>query len=304
MIIDDLRAFVAFMSHGSLSRAAAHLHLTQSAMTRRIQRLEAMIGASVLDRSIKPARVRALGMRLYERAKVVLHEVDGLRELVNEAGEPTGTLRIGATQSVSETTAVSAISLLKRRFPKLRIEMQSSFSTELIRKVQFGQLDAAIILAATSAQLPEEVVGEQIGVHRTAVVAPRTLRLKSPVSLRQLADYPWVVYPEGGIVRAGLAREFHARGLTLNVVVSDYGIEHQLALIAAGAGLGLVSEVMVKVSRYRKKVRLIRVNDYASSVEIWLIRTPVLGKLNEPVKLFGELVTARFGRVTTSRGVA
>ena len=44
MIVDDLRAFVAFISHGSLSRAATHMQLTQPAITRRIQRLEAALG--------------------------------------------------------------------------------------------------------------------------------------------------------------------------------------------------------------------------------------------------------------------
>src|SRR5262245_35287603 len=134
MMVDDLRAFVAFMSHGSLSRAAAHLRLTQPAITRRIQRLEAALGGSVLDRSVKPARVSALGMRVYERAQGVLQEMDRLRELTGDRGEPDGPLRIGAVQSIAHTTAVPAATLLKRRFPRLRLEMQSDWSLELVKK--------------------------------------------------------------------------------------------------------------------------------------------------------------------------
>src|SRR5262245_46857041 len=228
-MIDDLRAFVAFMAHGSLSRAATHLRLTQPAVTRRIQRLEAALGGRLLDRSVKPARVSALGLRLYERAKSVLEGVDGLQELMSEEGEPEGTLRLGAVQSISHTTAVAAVALLKRRFAKLRIEMQSDWSVDLLRKIQLGRLDAAAVMLPLSARLPEGVAGDRIGTHRAVVIAPRNFALRGPVTLRQLATCPWVLYPEGGcIFRAALTREFEARGLTLDVAVSDFGVEHQL----------------------------------------------------------------------------
>ena len=295
-MIDDLRAFVAFMSHGSLSRAAAHLRLSQPAITRRIQRLEAAMGGSLLDRSVKPARLSALGMRLYERAKAVLQGVDGLQELMSEDGEPDGALRIGAVQSISNTTAVSAVALLKRRFPRLRIEMQSDWSLDLVRKIQLGRLDTAAVMLQRSAQLPEGVAGERIGTHRAAIVAPKSFPLRGAVTLRQLASYPWVLYPEGGcICRAALSREFQARGLSLDIAVSDFGLEHQLGFVAAGAGLGFVSEIMVKASRYREKLRILRVRDFAFDFDIWLLRAPFLGRLTAPAKVFGEVVAARFG---------
>lgn len=296
MIVDDLRAFVAFISHGSLSRAATHMQLTQPAITRRIQRLEAALGGSLLDRSVKPARVSALGTRLYERAKAVLEEVDGLQDLMSEDGEPEGTLRIGAVQSISNTTAVAAVTLLKRRFPRLRIEMQSDWSVELVRKIQLGRLDTAAVMLPLSAHLPEGVAGERIGTHRTVIVVPKAFPLKGAVALRQLAAYPWVLYPEGGcICRAALSNGFQARGLSLDIAVSDFGLEHQLGLVAAGAGLGFVSEIMVKASRYREKLRILRVRDFAFDFDIWLVRPPFLGRLKAPVSVFGEVVAARFG---------
>lgn len=296
MMIDDLRAFAALIAHGSLTRAAAHMRVTQPAISRRIQRLEAVFGGDLIDRSVKPARVSALGMRLYDRAKAVLRDIDGLRELVNEDGEPAGTLRIGAVPSVSDIAAVPAITLLKRRFPKLRVEMQSGWSLDLARKVQSGQLDAAAIMLQPSGQLPDGVTGELIGTHQSVIVAPRSAPLKGTVAFRQLAAYPWVIYPEGGcICRAALRREFEARGLELNVAVADYGVERQLALVAAGAGLGFVSEMMLEISRHRGKLRVIRVSDFEFDFGIWVIRPPFLGNLTAPVKLLAGVVSENFG---------
>lgn len=295
MSIDDLRAFVALVPHGSLSRAAAHLHLTQPAMTRRIQRLERAIGGALLDRSVKPARPSSLGMHLYERAKVVLQEFDGLRELLNEDGEPEGVLRLGSVQSISETTAISIITQLKRRYPKLQIEMQSDWSMDLIRKMRLGQLDAAAIMSPQTAQLPEDIIGELIGVHRTAIVASKAFLSRRVGSLRQLGGYPWVLYPSGCILRAALLREFQARGLELNVAVSANSLDHQLALVSAGAGLGFVSEIMTKNSRYREKLQVVRVNDFAFNFGIRVVRQPFLGNLTMPVRVFREVVKSRFG---------
>ena len=304
-MIEDLRAFVAFIAHGSLSRAATQMKLSQPAVTRRIQRLEASIGGALLDRSVKPARPSALGAHLYERARVVLHEVDDLSKFLNEEGEPDGVFRIGAIQSISETTGVSTVTQLKRRFPKLQIEMQSDWSLDLIKKIQTGQLDVAAIMAHPSAQLPVGITGELIGMHRTVIVGSKTTTLKHRATLRQLADYPWVMYPEGGcILRAGLLNEFQSRGLNLNIAVSANGAEHQLALIAAGAGLGFVSEIMVKASRYREKLRVISVNDFKFEFAIWIIRSPFLGKLTAPMRLFRDVVTNRFRHLNNNAQAA
>jgi DNA-binding transcriptional LysR family regulator len=51
---DDVRAFVSVADSGSLSLAALDLHVTQSAVTRRLQRLESSLGAVLLDRSTRP----------------------------------------------------------------------------------------------------------------------------------------------------------------------------------------------------------------------------------------------------------
>lgn len=296
MTIDDLRAFAAFMSHGSLSRAATHLCLTQPAITRRIQRLETELGGALLDRSVKPPRASALGARFYERAQAVLREADRLREFISGDGVPAGPFRIGSVQSISSTTGVQSVIALKQRFPKLRIEMHSDWSVELVEKVQHGQLDAGAVMLPQGAQFPEGVAAERIGTHRAVVVARANSPLKSPVLLRQLMSYPWVLYPEGGcICRAALLREFQARALKPDIAVCEFGVEHQLALVAAGAGLGFVPEVMLSASRQRRKLRIIRVRDFEFTFVIWLIHAPYPGKLADAIGLFGDVVRSRFG---------
>src|SRR6266850_366854 len=71
-MLDDLRALVEFAQAGSITGAADRLHRTPSAITRQMQRLEAALGAELLDRSVKPPRLNSLGSRVLEQARDLL----------------------------------------------------------------------------------------------------------------------------------------------------------------------------------------------------------------------------------------
>ena len=62
-VLDDLRALVEFAQAGSIAGAADRLYRTPSAITRQLQRLEAALGAELLDRSVKPPRLNSLWLQ-------------------------------------------------------------------------------------------------------------------------------------------------------------------------------------------------------------------------------------------------
>ena len=83
MNLGDLKAFVAVAETGSINRAAAKLNLTQPAVTRRIQSLEAAIGVALLDRSSKPPNLTEDGRRALAHGRRVLSALEELSEQVS-----------------------------------------------------------------------------------------------------------------------------------------------------------------------------------------------------------------------------
>src|SRR6201984_3524438 len=101
-MFDDLRALVEFAQAGSIAGAADRLFRTPSAVTRQLQRLEAELGAELLDRSTKPPRLNALGARVLEGARDMLRRTEALRALASPGAEPHGVLRIGLAHALAE----------------------------------------------------------------------------------------------------------------------------------------------------------------------------------------------------------
>jgi DNA-binding transcriptional LysR family regulator len=87
-LLEDLRALVEFAQAGSIAGAADRLFRTPSAVTRQLQRLEAALGAELLDRSVKPPRLNSLGSRVLEQARDLLQRTEAMKSLASRDTEP------------------------------------------------------------------------------------------------------------------------------------------------------------------------------------------------------------------------
>ena len=105
-MFDDLRALAEFAQAGSIAGAADRLHRTPSAITRQLQRLEAALGAELLDRSVKPPRLNSLSSKVLEQARDLLQRTEALKSLTSSDAEPHGLLRIGLAHALAEGTLI------------------------------------------------------------------------------------------------------------------------------------------------------------------------------------------------------
>ena len=101
-MLDDLNALVQFAQAGSIAGAADRLFRTPSAITRQLQRLEAQLGAELLDRSTKPPRLNSLGCRVLEQARDLLQRTEARKSLTSSNAEPQGLLRVGLSHALAD----------------------------------------------------------------------------------------------------------------------------------------------------------------------------------------------------------
>src|ERR1700677_1706919 len=263
MNLIDLEAFVSVVDHGSIVAASTHLHLTQSAVTRRIQNLEDALGTPLLDRQTRPLQPTRAGKETYEFAKPVLSSVNDLKTGIMHGGEPSGDFRFGMSRSLGDLAIGLPIRCLRVDFPKVRIQAFVQWSGLLLERVASQTLDCAVVLLPEGSTPPASLMSECLGSTSLTIVAAKAKRFSQPTSLEELASNAWVLNPHGCGARQSLEAAFLQRGLPFVAAVEAEGYELQLSLISDGVGLGLVMPQVLRSSASRKHVKPVKVREFS-----------------------------------------
>jgi len=293
MKIDDMDAFVAVIRCQSTNLAAEALHLTQPAISRRVQNFEEDLGATLLDRNTKPLKPTAMGLRVYEQCKAIRRELDALRELVANQGVPSGTLRLGVPQTLGDVVLLDTLAQIRSAYPQLRTQVSNGWGSSLVARMENAELDAAAALFPPDKVFPESIASQAIARMPLKVVAAKGSAGKRSCKLRDCASRGWVLNPDGCGFRAGLQRALSGQGLGLAINLETFGIELQLGLVANGQGLGLVPEPLLQSSPLCEALEVLNVSDFKPQVELCVFHPRYLGNLQEPVALFGDVVRRR-----------
>lgn len=197
-----LRAFVTVAEAGGVTRAAVRLHLTQSAVSMQLKRLEEQLGQPLLDRSGRSVALTARGEELLGYGKRLLELNDDIWARMTERSF-TGEIALGVPHDIVYPHIPEVLHGFHSAFPSVRLRLDSSLTRVLKQRLAAGELD--VILTTEEALEPG---GETLGTARLVWVgAPggtawraRPLRLafetacifRGPILARlEAAGIPW-----------------------------------------------------------------------------------------------------------------
>ena len=289
-MLDEMRTFVVLAESGSLQRAAERLFLTPSAVTRQIQRLEASLKTSLLDRRVKPGRITREGRAVLDSGRHMLRIMDDLRASGSKDAEPSGIFRVGLSHMLAQPSLVASIQRLTSRFPKLQPVLSTDLRPQLIEQVRTGELDVALAFLSADDTVPADVAGSVLAAERLVLVRARgaqpRARRNSKSKERDL-DARWVLNPPGCFIRQSLEATLRELGSPFEVAAAINNIDMQLSLVASGIGLGLIPARFL--ASHPKRRRLERVARSGISIEasIVFMQAAHLGRL-EPAATFLE----------------
>ncbi|CAA0331475.1 LysR family transcriptional regulator [Klebsiella oxytoca] len=289
MRIDDIDALMATVQFSSLNQAAEYLGITQSAITRRLQRLEQTLNVTLLERQTRPLTLTAAGHRVYEQCLSIKRETKKLYGLLDPEAEPHGILRLGVPQSVAEIALQPALTALRQQFPALRPQVTCGWSGLLQKRLESVELDGVLAMGPEQQRFAEGYGGRLLCPLDIAVIAAKSWRLHAG-ALRDCAEKGWVLNPDGCGLRAGLIRELQSQGLRLALNVETAGAQLQISLVAQGLGLGLVPRAALAASPWRDEVTILTLADFQPEVHLWLVHAQNLANLSQPLTFFAGKV--------------
>ncbi|MBS0428728.1 MAG: LysR family transcriptional regulator [Proteobacteria bacterium] len=188
-----LQHLLALAEHRNYSRAAEALGLTQPALSRSIQNLEAALGAVLFDRGQGPVMPTAVGALVLERAQAWSL---GLRELERDVrlaqGAELGTLRIGAGPFAGSALAGPVVGRLSRLHPRLQVDVVIAPWKELPERLLARDIDLMLAdLSEVQAHEAIELTALQPHPSVTVVRAGHPLAAVPAPTMDQLRAYPW-----------------------------------------------------------------------------------------------------------------
>ncbi len=240
---NDLVAFVAVAREGSFTRAAAHLGVTQPAISQVVSALEARLQIRLLTRTTRSVSLTAAGERLLEaighRFDEIEAELDALTELRDK---PAGTVRISCGDHIIKTTLLPKLMPVLREYPDIKLELDVNYG---FRDIVADRFDAGVRFSETVAQ---DMIAVAIGpdVRMAAVAAPEYFADRPiPKTPRDLVNHRCINirFPTYGGVDAW---EFERRGQTLKVRVDGQLVfnttTHVADAVLGGMGIAYLPE--------------------------------------------------------------
>ena len=155
MNLREIAAFVAVADSGSLRKAARRLNLSQPAVSRRVKAFEdATGGGALLDGTSKPPALTPQGRAMLLQCRRVLKAVDELNIAAASGDGPFGEFRVGVPPGLGDSVLGQPLEDLRRRYPTIRLSVETRWTPALVAGVRDGSLDFAIALLNSSQYVP------------------------------------------------------------------------------------------------------------------------------------------------------
>jgi len=243
--LDRLRALHAIAEHGSINAAADTLHVTPSAISQQLAKLEGEVGQQLLERQGRGVRLTHAATLLVAHAHRVMSVLEQAEaELDAQRDAVAGQLIIAAFPTAARGLAPQAIASLLAKHAQLRIASREIEPSESIPLLLRRDIDLVIAQDWFNAPLtlPDGLTKAPLMDDIVDIALPKGHRLArgTCVKLDDLARDPWITWATGSICHDWLMHTLRARGHEPTVAHTAAEYATQMALVAAGLGAAVI----------------------------------------------------------------
>ena len=297
MELSQLNYFVQVAAHGSFSRTAAVLEVTQPFLSRQIRRLEVELHRHLFYRHGRGISLTEDGQNFLLIAKSVLHQLE-LATQVKAARDTdlTGRFVLGLTPSLARILTVPVVRAFTARFPMAQLSIVEGLSRSLHEMILVERIDAAVL----HDQAPSSLINiEPMLVDTLYLITPlgRPEDARASIQFDKLAMLPMIFPSAPHPLRSIVEAQATKNGVKLNVAHDIDGIETILELVQEGFGHTVASAIVLKAGRWSQTLSAIPVTEPAMTTTLSLAtslrhRPTALHRITLEIirELFGRLV--------------
>jgi DNA-binding transcriptional LysR family regulator len=250
----DLHILAAVVQWGSMAKAAAHLAMSQPAVSESVANLEAALRVRLLDRSTRGVEPTRYARALLKRGHAVFDELNQAIKDIELLADPTaGELRIASGEMLDAGLLPAAIDRLTRRHPGIVVDVVRAGSPATLEFRELRERTVDLVLARLPSGFAADDLDLEILFHdpnRVVVGTRSPWARRRKVALAELANEPWI-FPATQVTRTLIAEAFHGQGLAVpREKVSAGSILLRNRLLASGRFVTVLPD---SVLRYNAK---------------------------------------------------
>jgi len=239
--LKQLSVFSSIARHGNLGLAAENLFLSKGALSQSLAELERQLGTPLFDRAHPHLKINEQGRQLQPLAEEVLSRITDIEHLFDEAGEPTGKLRLGASQTIGNYL----LPRLLAKQPGLQAEVCITNTYNLCEMLASFELDLALIEGKNhhSSLTTQDWLTDEMLV----VASPNhPLAGRKNLNLEELSGYAWVLRERGSGIREQFEYELLPKLKHLGHLLELNTLESVMQSVEQNLGLAFVSKRAAK----------------------------------------------------------
>jgi LysR family hydrogen peroxide-inducible transcriptional activator len=267
--IRQLRYFEALVRHVHFGRAADACSISQPALSMQIKELEESLGTDLFERDARHVRLTGFGEEFALRVREILRSVDELGDLAKASRERlVGRLRLGVIPTVAPYLLPAIIGNLTRANANLDIQVRETLTAKLIRELDEGSLDTAVVALPVSEPLLTEAA---LFSEEFVLVRPLTDADKPVPSRKSLRGMRLLLLEEGHCFRDQALSYCDMHAVSPRKVLDCNSLSTLVQMVGAGIGVTLIPEMAIPVETRQAPVSVARLKNPRPSRTIGMI---------------------------------
>jgi len=235
MELRSLHYFVRIAELGSITRAAAHLHVAQPALTRHVQRLEDELNVALFTRANRGVRLTEAGQKLLDGATRILRDIERTGDEIRaQDAHPSGKIILGITPTLCPVLVPELFARMRRDYPMIELKVMHAGMVRLEEFVIDGRVDIALLSELSRSRL---IVSTRIAAEEMVLVTRPGARPSGIVGGDELSRTPLVL---GDGLRAAMDALLAGLGIELSVEIELNDHETIRLMVAQGAGAAVL----------------------------------------------------------------
>lgn len=271
MNLENLKYFYEVANSKSISKAAAKSHMSQSAISRQIQRLEESMDAKLILRSNKGVELTSAGKLVLEYTEKILHNIDMMEAAVQNFNVKNNEMKISICCVLNPFIMSKVVYLLKRKYKKLNFNMSSNFCDKIEADISNQSSQVGLVCKMPS---DGDVLYEKLSTDRIILASSTDFNIPDMIEFKDILDYPFLHVNVNNSANEIIRNKLENIGKSfsdLKEVFKSDSTEAVKASVLNGQGITFMPYLVLQQELEKGVIKEIAVADLELEYDIYLI---------------------------------